>query len=823
MATPDALSPKLRDEEDAAQLLGAHALFFTQYYRPELIGSAPFCSDLAEWLGTRGCRMTVIAGPPHYPDPASFRAARESLPPSEFASGVLVERLKSHIPRSRSAWQRILAELSFVAHGIGALFARRVGRAPLVLSLCPSILTVALASLARARQGRHVVIVHDIQSGLARGLGLVRSSMLLRVMRFMERTLLNRADMVVVLNEAMKEELRRLGVTTPIEIAPVWVDVDAVAPAIERKGRAPRVLYSGNLGRKQGLDQIIELARMFQSERPDIEIVFRGEGSERASLQARVSELDLANVHFDALWPPERLTEGLCDGDVHLVPQEPAAAEFAVPSKIYSIMAAGRPFVATANPGSPLWRLRRESRAFLTVRANDHVRLARMVARLVDDTSLRRVLGERGRRYATENCAREKVLGDLENLFWSDERLPVSSLLVVEPEAAGHQLEWLRHLVRQIPDERQGAVVWFAVAPELFDELTAEARKIGGDRVRVISLSELDAKLCRSSWLTVSGFARWWIARRYGMRTQAESIHVLSLDHLSLPLALGLGTAGRPLTGTLFRPSVHYRLLGDYRPSLREQFRDFRKDVLYRLMLLNPSLRAVHSLDPFFPGFARSYYLNGDKVRPLVDPAHPATAVAQSERSLADRIPRDRTVFLLFGYLSERKGVLALLDALRELPSESHGQIAVMLAGRIDPSIEEQVRRRVSRLRLACSQLWLEYEDRRITEGELEALVQRADVLLAPYQRFVGSSGVLMWAARARKPLLAQDFGVLGAIVRELGLGKVVDTTNARSIADAMTEMAEQGWQLRFNRRAAMEFSALHTPRAFAEAILESL
>src|SRR5205085_8808591 len=168
------------------------------------------------------------AGPPHYPQAEFFRETRKSLPDREIANGVLVERLKSFVPEKRTAWHRIAAELSYFLHGILALATRRVTRAPLVLSLCPSILTVALAWFARAPGGRHVAIVHDIQSGLARGLGLLTNPLLHRAMQVCERALLNRADAIVVLTEAMKEELRRMGVVAPIEVVRIWVDVEGI-------------------------------------------------------------------------------------------------------------------------------------------------------------------------------------------------------------------------------------------------------------------------------------------------------------------------------------------------------------------------------------------------------------------------------------------------------------------------------------------------------------------------------------------------------------------------------------------------------------------
>src|SRR5579883_3541608 len=121
-------------------------LLVTQYYRPELIGSAPFCADIAEWLEAHGRRVTVLTARPHYPRPEMFPAYRDGGPRREMVNGVPVERLRSWIPRRRSAPWRILGEAVFLLCGIGAILQGRIRRPQLVLSLCPSVLAVALGS-----------------------------------------------------------------------------------------------------------------------------------------------------------------------------------------------------------------------------------------------------------------------------------------------------------------------------------------------------------------------------------------------------------------------------------------------------------------------------------------------------------------------------------------------------------------------------------------------------------------------------------------------------------------------------------------------------
>ncbi|HEX2890286.1 glycosyltransferase [Vineibacter terrae] len=387
-------------------------LFVTQYYRPELIGSAPFSADLAEWLVGCGRQVTVLTGLPHYPASEVFPAYRKGRGMREVFNGVMVERLGAWVPRRRSAAARIMGEAWFLMNGAFALATGRIARHAVVLSLCPSILSVALGAMARLRGGRSIAIVHDIQSGLASGLGMVGNGWLARVMQSCERMVLNRADLVVVLSSEMADELRRIGVTAPVEVVPIWVDTDQVRPMPACHDGKLTVLYSGNLGKKQGLGQVIDMAEALQSRRPDIDVVLRGNGNQAEALRQQIAERGLANTSLAELLPDGSLSEGLAVGDIHLVPQDPDTASFAVPSKVFNIMAAGRPFVATAHPGSLLWRLRHRSGAFICVPPNDAVAFADAVVQLADDPELRADLGERGRQFVERHVAKRKVLGD---------------------------------------------------------------------------------------------------------------------------------------------------------------------------------------------------------------------------------------------------------------------------------------------------------------------------------------------------------------------------------------------------------------------------
>ena len=390
-------------------------------------------------------------------------------------------------------------------------------------------------------------------------------------------------------------------------------------------------------------------------------------------------------------------------------------------------------------------------------------------------------------------------------------------VLVFEPDAEGHSQEWLHHLIEFAAADRTRPAISIAAPPSICRALALACPAEILGRVELRPLSERELGWCTDRRLSVAAFARWWTMRRHLRDSGADRGFFLSIDLLALPLALGLGAGGRSLSGILFRPSVHYGSFGSHHRGLGERLRDLRKTILYRLMLRNPALGRVLSLDPFFPAHAAAY-ANGHKVEPLPDPAHPAVAAAAGSDN--GMLPRDRIGFLLFGYLTERKGPLVVLDALERLPPLVAGRVAVLMAGRVDPALRARIEERQRRLASLRPKLWLAVDDRRLGDQELEGLVRRSDVVLAPYQRFVGSSGVLLWAARAGRPVLAQQYGLVGHLTREHRLGLAVDSSDPAAVAAAITQMAQLGPSTFIDLASATAFAASQTPQRFAASVL---
>jgi len=366
-------------------------------------------------------------------------------------------------------------------------------------------------------------------------------------------------------------------------------------------------------------------------------------------------------------------------------------------------------------------------------------------------------------------------------------------VLFFEPEHLGHQPAYVRAIAEWLDRERPPLDAVFSVSDALVarlrDEDGLELGRIA--RLRMPPTAELHD--CNRGPIHRRAMARWRLINREMYATGASHAHALFLDPLQLPLALGR-TAGadRGISGILFRPSVHEVYVESTGRGWRERARDRIKLASYARMFRNPTLKAVLSLDPLFPDYAHRHFAGGSKVRgvpdPIVEAPSPGAAIAA-----ASTVARDdaRCCFLLFGALSERKGVKVVLQALESMSTEQRARIRLLLAGRLDDDCRAAVAATRTRLTQSGGNAGeLEVLDRFLPTDELAALVQRSDVVMAPYQRHVGSSGALVWAARHGRPVLAQQYGLVGALVRRHGLGVAVDSSDAGRVADAMLRLS---------------------------------
>jgi colanic acid biosynthesis glycosyl transferase WcaI len=277
-----------------------------------------------------------------------------------------------------------------------------------MLVIEPSFLN-ALATLLVAKCSGTLAWLHvqDFEIDLAFDLQQFRSRRLRSLVGAFERWVMRRFDMVSTISGRMLERLHEKGVSEErCVLFPNWVDTKVIYPVDKPEG-AIVALYSGTTGVKQGLELLIDTARMIRDQ-PHIVIVICGDGTDR--LQALAKGLD--NVRFLPLQPLELLNKLLNTADIHLLPQKASVADLVMPSKLLGMVASGRAVIATAREGTEVARVVAEFG--IVVPPEDARALADAILSLAGDPERRRRLGRKAREFAVRVCEKDAILGALE-------------------------------------------------------------------------------------------------------------------------------------------------------------------------------------------------------------------------------------------------------------------------------------------------------------------------------------------------------------------------------------------------------------------------
>lgn len=389
-------------------------------FAPELSGVGKYTAEMTELLAARGHQVRMVCAPPYYPHwrvQEGFRASRYQR---DTWRGVDVWRAPLWVPSRPGGLTRIVHLASFALASL-PLVVRQIAWRPQVVMLVAPTLLCAPGALAAARVARAKTWLHvqDFEVDAAFDLGLLQGGRAARFARAVERLLLRRFDVVSSISARMVERVVDKGVDAARAVCvPNWVDTDAIFPlplpsAYRRQLGIPAantvVLYSGNMGAKQGIEILADVATALAS-RSDISFVFCGDGAAKRELVARCASLP--NCHLLPLQPVEALNELLNVADIHLLPQRNDAADLVMPSKLTGMLASGRATVAMARPGTSLFDV--VANHGVVVPPEDSDALAATIVALAADPERRAALGRAAREYAQQMLSPQSIFGVLD-------------------------------------------------------------------------------------------------------------------------------------------------------------------------------------------------------------------------------------------------------------------------------------------------------------------------------------------------------------------------------------------------------------------------
>jgi colanic acid biosynthesis glycosyl transferase WcaI len=400
-------------------------IIYSLNYAPEIIGIGKYNSELANWLTERGHEVQVICAPPYYPSWKVKSGYTGWGYRQENRNNTLVWRCPIWIPKSPNGFKRIFHLLSFAISSLPVLFWQTFKWKPdVIFTLEPPFFCLPGTLLASKLFNSHVWLhIQDFELDAGFNLGLVPNLKIIRYITFaFERWLLRQTSMVSTISEEMLKLLQSKGVPSKQRVLfPNWVNTQEITP-LDRTScfryelglRQEQIicLYSGNIGKKQGLNVLIDAARHLKHQ-PDIAFVIAGEGPIRQSLIEQA--IDLHSVKFLGLQAPERFNDLLNMADIHLLPQSGEVSNLFFPSKLKAMFASGRPVITTVDSHTQLAQV--VTGRGIVVPPDNPFQLSRAIQFLSQDTSLRRRLGKAARYYAVANWGRDFILGSISQHF----------------------------------------------------------------------------------------------------------------------------------------------------------------------------------------------------------------------------------------------------------------------------------------------------------------------------------------------------------------------------------------------------------------------
>jgi colanic acid biosynthesis glycosyl transferase WcaI len=386
----------------------ARILVLNQYYWPGVEATAQLLAQLCEALAS-DYDVTVVTG----------NLLGHDLPSAETRNGVRIVRVRSTAYDRTQLHHRAANYASYL--GDSVLTALRGDRPDLVVCMTDPPVVGDIGLVVARRFGVPLLVIsQDVFPEIAQRLKRLEQPLVVGALRKLVGLYLRRADHVVAIGETMKHRLEEKGARPDrVSVIPNWVDTTELEPQQRRNAWSKEhglddafvVMHSGNVGHAQDLDTLVRAAT-FLRDLERLQIIVVGFGARHGELTRLAQRLEVTStVRFLGYQPRGRLSLSLAAADLHYVGLARGLSGFVVPSRIYGILAVGRPVLVSADPDSETVALVREADCGIVVPPGRPELVAAVIRDAMEGRLSLEGMGERGRAWVEREADREVAFG----------------------------------------------------------------------------------------------------------------------------------------------------------------------------------------------------------------------------------------------------------------------------------------------------------------------------------------------------------------------------------------------------------------------------
>lgn len=398
-------------------------LIYGLHFKPDLIGIGKYTGEMTDWLFNRGHKIRVITAPSYYP---AWKKKQRFLWYKREDNPYLTWRCPIYVPSQPKGFTRLLHLLSFALTSIPILIKNITWKPDFVISIEPPFFITPLTLVySKLTKSKSILHIQDLEIDAAYSLNILKKGFFYKIIKKIEKFILNRFDIISTISPAMKMEILQKGVRKDtVHILPNWADTENIHPTINNKYLRNRlsirlkqkiILYSGNIGKKQNLKSIINIAEKMQTDDNGCIFLMVGDGASKKRLVEDVKNRNINNIVFLPLQPLEDLGALLTMADIHLVTQDKNISDYVLPSKLTNILSVGGVSIISANSETQLSQLVKKHGLGYLIKPDSESELFAAINYLLINKSQHSTISINARKYAEKYLSKEEILRDFEN------------------------------------------------------------------------------------------------------------------------------------------------------------------------------------------------------------------------------------------------------------------------------------------------------------------------------------------------------------------------------------------------------------------------